>query len=87
MPQLEKDIIILNAQGLHARPAAVFVQIAQKYNSEITVSKDGEKVNGKSIMGILMLGAQKGSTIKLIVEGDDADKALQDLEEFLKKDE
>ena len=55
MEKIEKEIVIVNSQGLHARPAAMFVQIAQKYDSEITVEKDDEKVNGKSIMGILMI--------------------------------
>jgi len=87
MPRLEKEIIVMNTQGLHARPAALFVQIACKYNSTITVQKGEEKVNGKSIMGILMLGAHHQSQIKLIIEGDDATAAMNDLEGFLKKKE
>ena len=77
----------MNPQGLHARPAAIFVQIASKYDSAITVQKGNEKVNGKSIMGILMLGAQQKSKIILVVEGDDADVALNELAEFLSKNE
>ncbi|OGX07247.1 MAG: phosphocarrier protein HPr [Omnitrophica WOR_2 bacterium GWA2_47_8] len=87
MTRIEKEIVILNKQGLHARPAAMFVQIAQKYNSEISVQKDGEVVNGKSIMGILMLGAQHQSKISIAVEGPDAEAALKELEEYLKRDE
>ncbi len=87
MPRLEKEITVMNSQGLHARPAAIFVQIASKYNSTITVAKDGERVNGKSIMGILMLGANHQSRITLIVEGDDAEPALADLEAFLVRKE
>lgn len=77
----------MNAQGLHARPAAMFVQIASKYNSTITVQKGEEKINGKSIMGILMLGANFQSKVILIAEGDDAQNALIDLESFLSKSE
>ncbi len=87
MPRVEKEITIQNPQGLHARPAAMFVQIASKYDSTITVQKGTEKVNGKSIMGILMLGAQCKSKVKLIVEGEDAEKAAQELEGFLNKNE
>ena len=76
----------MNKQGLHARPAAMFVQIASKYNSKISVKKDDGVVNGKSIMGILMLGAQHKSLIKLVVDGDDAAQALADLEAFLNKE-
>lgn len=83
MPKIEKEITILNAQGLHARPAALFVQIAVKYDCTVTVTKNNESVNGKSIMGILILGAQQHSKIKITVNGDDAKEALSELEEFL----
>ena len=84
MPKIEKEIKIMNPQGLHARPAAIFVQIASKYNSQITVTKGKESVNGKSIMGILMLGAQQYSTITVSIEGDDAQAMMDELEAFLK---
>ena len=87
MPRLQKDIVIQNAQGLHARPAALFVQIASKYDAHITVKKDSEAVNGKSIMGILMLGAQKHSKVTVTADGDDAEKAMAELEEFLNTNE
>ena len=87
MPRIEKEVTIRNIQGLHARPADMFVQIASKYNSHITVKKDRETVNGKSIMGILMLGAQQKSNILLIAEGDDANEAINELEGFLTKHE
>ncbi len=87
MPKVEKEIEILNAQGLHARPAAMFVQIASKFDSQLTVTKDNESVNGKSIMGILMLGAQQYSRIKVTAEGEDAAQLVQELEEFLSKPE
>jgi len=80
---VEREIVIKNKQGLHARPAAVFVQIANKYESEITVSKDKEEVNGKSIMGILMLAAEEGSVVCIKAEGVDADEAIAELETVL----
>ena len=86
MPRIIKEVLIKNTQGLHARPAALFVQIASKYNSSLTVQKDDEKVNGKSIMGILTLGAQPGSSITLEIDGDDAQEMLQELEALLAKD-
>ncbi|MCM8771313.1 MAG: HPr family phosphocarrier protein, partial [Candidatus Omnitrophica bacterium] len=63
MPVVSKKIVIKNKQGLHARPAALFVQTANKFDSTITVIKGKEEVNGKSIMGILMLGAEKDSIV------------------------
>jgi phosphocarrier protein HPr len=83
MALIEKKIIIKNKQGLHARPAAVFVQIANKFNSTITIKKGKEAVNGKSIMGILMLGAEKGSVIRIEVNGDDAEIAIIELEKLI----
>lgn len=76
---LRKKLTIRNRQGLHARPAALFVRLASKFDSEITVRKGKEQVNGKSIMGILMLGCEKGSQIELLIEGKDAAKAIQEL--------
>lgn len=79
----EKKIIIKNKSGLHARPAAIFVQIANKYESEVTVRKGKLEVNGKSIMGILMLAAGKGSQVTLKIDGEDAEKAMTELEMVL----
>ncbi|MCK4881755.1 MAG: HPr family phosphocarrier protein [Candidatus Omnitrophica bacterium] len=86
MPQITKEITVKNAQGLHARPAALFVQIASRYNSEVTIQKDGERINGKSIMGILTLGVQPGVTVILEIDGEDAEKVIVELEELLTKD-
>ena len=83
MPKLEKEFTIANKQGLHARPAALLVQIAEKYDSEVTIAKDQEKVNGKSIMGILMLGAHYQSKITVTIEGSDCQEAMDDIERFL----
>ena len=82
--KIEKDIAITNRLGLHARPAAMFVRIASRYRSEVWVAKEGEEVNGKSIMGLMMLAAGKGSTLRLRCEGPDADKALEELEQLIK---
>ena len=87
MPLIEKELTVMNAQGLHARPAALFVQIANKYDAKITVRRNNETVNGKSIMGILMLGAQHKTKILLMADGPDAMEALTELEEFLNKNE
>lgn len=86
MARLQKEIVIKNPQGLHARPAAMFVQIASKYNSHVTIQKGEEKVNGKSIMGILTLGAQQNIKIVLEIEGEDADEAMAELEAILTKE-
>lgn len=80
---IEKIIVIKNEQGLHARPAALFVQVANKFTSDIVVQKGKQKVNGKSIMGIMMLAAGKGSRIAIKASGDDAEKAVVELEELL----
>ena len=83
----EKAITIKNKQGLHARPAALFVQIANKFNCDISVSKGRQKVNGKSIMGIMMLEAGVGSRVTITAEGDDAEKAVADLAAILSSEE
>lgn len=80
---IEKTVAIKNKQGLHARPAALFVQIANKFNSVITITKGRHKVNGKSIMGIMMLEAGCGSKVTMTVNGDDAERAVKELEVLL----
>lgn len=87
MGKLEKELTIKNPQGLHARPAALFVQTASQFDSFVRIRKNNEVVDGKSIMAILSLGLEKGSKIVLIVEGDDAEEALRELEKILLKDE
>lgn len=71
--------MIRNALGLHARAAAAFVKVANRYRSEIIVYKDDVSVNGKSIMGVLMLAAAKGSSIDVSAEGEDDNQALDEL--------
>ncbi len=80
---IKRKVKIKSRQGLHARPAAIFVQIANKYNSDIVVSKDKDKVNGKSIMGIMMLAAEQGSIVYITASGDDAYEAVEELEKLL----
>ena len=84
--QIKKELIVKNKTGLHARPAALFVQMANKYESEIVIIKDDQEVNGKSIMGILMLAAEKGSKVTIVADGDDAEKAVEELSEILLHD-
>jgi phosphocarrier protein HPr len=78
--KIQKEVTIVNKLGLHARPAAMFVRVANKHRAEIWVEKDGEQVNGKSIMGLMMLAAGQGSKLLLSAEGSDADKAVKELE-------
>ena len=72
----EQDVQILNKNGLHARPAAEIVKAASKFKSEITIVRDDIEVNGKSIMGVMMLAAECGATITLRASGPDADDAI-----------
>jgi Phosphotransferase System HPr (HPr) Family len=83
---LERVVVIKNKQGLHARPAALFVQIANKFDSDVTVSKGKTKVNGKSIMGIMMLEAGRGSKVTITTKGEDAQQAITELENLLLSD-
>ena len=83
---MTKKIKIINPQGLHARPASTFVKIANKYESDVVVRKSGESVSGKSIMSLMTLAANYGSTIEIEVSGPDAEVVLQELEAFLTND-
>ena len=74
---------IKNRLGLHARAAALFVQTAQKFDAEVTVSKDDQVVNGRSIMGVMMLAAEQGSNIEVVATGPQAAEALQAITELL----
>ncbi len=86
MPKQTREVIIKNPQGLHARPAAMFVQVVSKYNASVIIQKGEERVNGKSIMGILTLGAQQNTKIILEATGDDAQQVLDELEQLLNKE-
>ncbi len=78
-------MMILNKLGVHARPSAMFVKTASRFDCEIFVEKDGEVVNGKSIMGMMMLAAGPGSKIQVHAKGTDATEALHELEALLKR--
>jgi len=87
MSKIEKDLTVLNKKGLHARPAAIFVNLAEKFDVTVTVTKGSEVINGKSIMGLLMLGAVEGTVLKITVEGDQAQDAIVEFEKFFNKQE
>ncbi|MBL9146395.1 MAG: HPr family phosphocarrier protein [Verrucomicrobiaceae bacterium] len=76
---MEKEFTITNKNGMHARPAAQFVKQASQFKCEVLVEKDDEQVNGKSIMGLMMLAAAKGECIKIITDGADAPQAMDAL--------
>src|SRR5262250_1326589 len=82
--KIERDVPVINRLGLHARPAAMFVRVASRYRAEVWVSKEGEEVNGKSIMGLMMLAAGQGSKLRIRCEGPDADKAMEELAALIK---
>ncbi|CAI9086674.1 HPr family phosphocarrier protein [Candidatus Methylacidiphilum fumarolicum] len=74
-----REVLVQNKLGIHARPAAMFVKIANRYESDIKVEKDGEEVNGKSIMGVMLLAASMGSKLKITAVGPDAQQAVEAL--------
>ena len=80
-----KDFLVSNKLGIHARPAAMFVKTANRFDSDIFVEKDGEKVNGKSIMGLMMLAAGPGSKLTVHAEGKDASAAVAEIEALIKR--
>ena len=80
-----KELLVSNKLGIHARPAAMFVKIANRFHCNIFVEKDGERVNGKSIMGLMMLAAGPGSKLTVHAEGHDASQALSELETLVKR--
>jgi phosphocarrier protein len=82
--QSSKDLVIENRNGLHARPAALFVKTASRFRAEVWVEKDEERVNGKSIMGLMMLAAGKGSVLKVTAEGEDADSVIAELDALIR---
>jgi phosphocarrier protein HPr len=82
---MTKDFHVLNKLGIHARPAAMFVKTANRFACDIFVEKDGEKVNGKSIMGLMMLAAGPGSKVTVHAHGHDASQALAELETLINR--
>lgn len=82
---IREVIEIKNESGLHARPAAHLVKVAGQYQSEIKILKDGLEVNGKSIMGVMMLAAEPGSEIEFVIEGEDEKEAFDAIVELIEK--
>ena len=80
---LTREVIIQNKLGIHARPAAQFVKVANRFRCEISVEKDGETINGKSIMGLMMLAAGHGTKLRISATGEDAAVALGELETLI----
>src|SRR3954464_3118875 len=83
--RITKELVVINKLGIHGRPAALFVRTANKFACDIFVEKDGEKVNGKSIMGLMMLAAGPGGRLILHAEGGDAAHAAVELEALVKR--
>jgi len=79
------ELTVPNKMGVHARPAAMIVRLANRYSSEIFVEKDSEQVNGKSIMGLMMLAAGQGSKLKFTASGDDAEDVLSEMEKLFER--
>lgn len=80
-----KELLVQNKMGIHARPAAMIVRVTNKFKAEVLVEKDEEQVNGKSIMGLMMLAAAKGTKVKFIATGEDAPAMLTELEALFAK--
>ena len=83
--KVTRELTIQNRLGLHARPSAMFVKVCSRFRSDIWVEKDGEQVNGKSIMGLMMLAAGLGSKLTITCEGSDAEKALLEIEGLIQR--
>jgi phosphocarrier protein len=83
--KITKELTIINKLGLHARPSAMFVKVCSRHKADVWVEKDGEQVNGKSIMGLMMLAAGQGSKLRVTCEGTDAEKALEEIEGLILK--
>jgi phosphocarrier protein HPr len=83
--KVHKEMTVQNKLGIHARPAAMFVKTANRFQCDIFVEKDGERVNGKSIMGLMMLAAGPGSKLTIITEGQDGETAITEIDLLLKR--
>ena len=81
--QLNRDIEIINKLGMHARAAAKFVKLASTFDCQVDIERNGRRVNGKSIMGVMMLAASKGSQVSIYTDGKDAEQSLDQLEELI----
>lgn len=79
---MTRELVVQNELGIHARPAQHIVKIAARYKAELYITKDGQRINGKSIMGVLMLAAEQGSTIHMEADGEGAEDMLQEIEKL-----
>jgi len=84
---IERQLVINNKLGLHARPAAKFVKLTNKFAADIYLEKDKERVNGRSILEIMMLALEQGAAVKVIISGEDEKEAFQIVEEFFSQEE
>lgn len=82
---IEKKVTIINNAGLHTRPAATIVKLASKYKSDFYLLKDGMQINGKSIIGVMTLAAEKGSEITLIFDGEDEEQAASEIVDYFNR--
>jgi phosphocarrier protein HPr len=80
---LQEDMLIVNKLGLHARPSAKLTQVATQFKSEVWLTRKGRRINGKSIMGVMMLAAAKGSTLSVETNGEDEAQAMQAIRELI----
>lgn len=83
MLMIQRELTIINRLGMHARAAARFVSLASRYDSEIELEKGNRRVNGKSIMGVMMLAASRGSTVRLLIDGEDEESAMDALTDLI----
>jgi phosphocarrier protein HPr len=81
--KVDKEIVMVNRLGLHARPAALFARSANRFCADVWVEKDSTEVNGKSILGLMMLGANQGSKLRIRIEGPDAYEAMREIERLI----
>jgi phosphocarrier protein HPr len=81
--EARRDVVVQNKQGIHARPSAAFVKLASQFSCDVFLEKDGESINGKSIMGLLMLAAGPGSRLVILCTGEDAEKAAEALAQLV----
>ncbi|MCU7495793.1 MAG: HPr family phosphocarrier protein [Ignavibacteria bacterium] len=82
---LERKVVIVNNAGLHTRPAATIVKLAAKYKSEFFINKDGLNINGKSIIGVMTLAAEKGSELMLVFDGEDENEAAEEITNYFNR--
>ena len=81
---IQQNVEVINSLGLHARPAARFVKVAASHASDVFIEKDGVRINGKSIMGVMMLAAEQGSLLTIIVDGPDEKEVIEQLVELFR---